>query len=261
MKRMAGFNKALALVPCSVVLSMAVGCGSAGQSTSEQKVYGGTRVPTGSWKNVVAITQKGGGMYCTGTAIAPTVVITAAHCAKGFKAANVAVYVGDGKEGGRVTGQYQAKTIKYSPKYNMTNDIAYIVLTQELDLPEEAYVPVLTAEEEIDELLKVGGVGHIVGFGNRDDGGFGVKFEVDGKITKLTSNEISIGGSGKDSCQGDSGGPVFGQLANGEWRVYGVTSRGGACGTGGIYGLMHANICWVQEDSGVDLGLPEGTCE
>jgi secreted trypsin-like serine protease len=258
---MAGFNKAFALVPCSVVLSMAVGCGTANQSTSEQKVYGGTRVPSGGWQNVVAITQRSSGMYCTGTAIAPTVVITAAHCAKGFKASNVAVYVGDGREGGRVTGQYQAKSIKYSPKYSVTNDIAYIVLTQELDLPADAYIPVLTEKEEIDELLKVGGIGHIVGFGNRDDGGFGVKFEVDGKITKLTSNEVSIGGSGKDSCQGDSGGPVFGKLANGEWRVYGVTSRGGACGTGGIYGLMHANICWVQEDSGVDLGLPEGTCD
>jgi secreted trypsin-like serine protease len=261
MKRMAGFNKALALVPCSVVLSMTVGCGSVGDSTSEQKVYGGTRVPAGSWNNVVAITQRSSGMYCSGTAIAPTVVITAAHCIKGFSASNVAVYVGEGKEGGRVTGQYQAKKIKYSPKYNTTNDIAYIELTKPLDLEESDYVPVLTDADEIDELLAIGGTGRIVGFGNRNDGGFGVKFEVDGKITKLTSNEITIGGGGKDSCQGDSGGPVFGKLANGEWRVYGVTSRGGACGTGGIYGLMHANICWVQEDSGVDLGLPEGTCD
>ena len=75
-----------------------------------------------------------------------------------------------------------------------------------------------------------------------------------------SANEIAVGGGGKDSCQGDSGGPVYGQLKSGEWRVYGVTSRGGSCGTGGIYGLMHANICWVQEGAGESLGLPAGSC-
>lgn len=260
MKRMAGLKKVAALVPCTVMLSMAVGCGQVDDTSSDTKVYGGSKVASGAWQSVVAITQKSSGMYCSGTAIAPTVVITAAHCAKGFSAANVAVYTGNGVEGGRVQGQYPAKVIKYSPLYNTTNDISYIVLSKPLDLPASAYVPVLTNKAEIAELTKIGATGHIVGFGNRDDGGFGVKFEVDASVTQVTSNEIYIGGSGKDSCNGDSGGPVFGKLANGEWRVYGITSRGGACGTGGIYGLMHANICWVQESSGVNLGLPAGTC-
>lgn len=256
------FNKALALVPCSAILALAVGCGTANPS-SDVKVYGGSKVGTGAWQNVVAITEKSSGMFCTGTAIAPTVVITAGHCA-GYKAANLAVYVGAGKEGGNVVGQYPVKVMKVSPKYNSSsgvgNDISYIVLSKPLDLPASAYVPVLTDADESAELLTIGKTGHIVGFGNRDDGGFGVKFEVDAKITKLNSIEVTIGGGGKDSCQGDSGGPVFGKLADGTWRVYGVTSRGGACGTGGIYGIMSANICWVQQDSGVDLGLPAGTC-
>jgi len=260
MKTLAGLKKTIALVPCFLVLSLSVGCGSENPEQSQQKVYGGTKSGTGTWQNVVAITQKSGGMYCTGTAIAPTIVITAAHCAVGFKASNVSVYIGEGKEGGRVVGEYPATVLKASPLYRTSNDISYILLSKPLDLPISAYIPVLTAAEEKSELLAIGKTGRIIGFGNRDDGGFGVKFEVDAKITKLTSNEVSLGGSGKDSCQGDSGGPVFGKLLNGEWRVYGVTSRGGSCGTGGIYGLMHANICWVQKDSRVDLGLPEGTC-
>ena len=93
--------------------------------------------------------------------------------------------------------------------------------------------------------------------GNRDGGGYGVKYEVDVPITKVGDNEVGLGNNGKDSCQGDSGGPAYARLKNGAWRVFGVVSRGGACGTGGIYGRMNANICWVQEDSGVDLGLSE----
>ena len=66
----------------------------------------------------------------------------------------------------------------------------------------------------------------------------GLKYEVDTTVVKNIStsipydalSEIAVGGGGKDSCNGDSGGPVYGQLKTGEWRVYGVTSRGGACG-------------------------------
>lgn len=260
-------NKALAT--CAF-LALSVACGQADEQTSESKVYGGAKVPAGGWPSTVGLVQ-GGSLYCTGTAISPTVVISAAHCAQGMSASSVSVYVGDGKDGGYVSGQYKVKKIKYSPKYNGNkgNDISYIVLSTPLNLPESAYVPVLTDADEIAELNALGAKAQIVGFGLRNGNGFGLKYEVTTSVVKSISSglsydaktEIAIGGSGKDSCNGDSGGPVYGQLKSGEWRVYGVTSRGGSCGTGGIYGLMHANICWVQSDSGVNLGLPAGVCE
>ncbi len=246
---------------CSgLVLTLAMGCGASGGSDSESKIYGGTKVTAGAWPSTVAITSFLG-MHCSGTAITPRVVITAGHCA-GASIGSTFVYTGEGKFFGLMKGQYKASRIVASPLYsNSNNDIAYILLEKPLDLPASAYVPVLTDADEVEELLGVGANAHVVGFGNREDGGTGRKYEVDAPVTEVNDNEVTIGGGGKDSCQGDSGGPVYGQLASGEWRVYGITSRGGACGTGGIYGRMDANICWVQEHSGQDLGLPAGFCE
>lgn len=257
------------LVSCALMAVISVACGEAGQQTSESKVYGGNAVAKGAWQSTVALSS-GRSMYCSGTAISPYVVISAAHCAVGKKPSSVTVYTGDGKDGGYVKGQYQVAKIVASPDYNGNkgNDISYLVLKTPLDLPESAYIPVLTDAKEIKELLAVNAKAHIVGYGLRNGGDFGLKFEVDTTVVKNIStllsydadNEIAIGGGGKDSCNGDSGGPVYGQLKTGEWRVYGVTSRGGACGTGGIYGLMHANICWIQKDSGINLNLPAGVC-
>ncbi|MES2745871.1 MAG: trypsin-like serine protease [Bdellovibrionota bacterium] len=258
------------LATSAILASLSVSCGQSGDQSSEQKVYGGTKVPAGNWLSTVGLSQ-GGSLYCTGTAISPTVVISAAHCAQGISASSVTVYTGEGKDGGYVKGQYKVKKIVKSPKYtgNKGNDISYLVLSTPLDLPASAYVPVLTDKDEIAELNKVGAKAQIVGYGLRNGNAFGVKYEVTASVVKSIStllsydsqNEIAIGGSGKDSCNGDSGGPVYGQLKSGDWRVYGVTSRGGSCGTGGIYGLMSSNICWVQKDSGVDLDLPAGTCD
>lgn len=245
------------------LLTVLSACGPNAAETSESKIYGGTKVPAGGWPGTVGITSFLG-MHCSGTAITPRVVITAGHCA-GASIGSTYVYVGEGAFFGLVKGQYKASRIVASPLYGQgnseDNDISYILLEKPLDLPADAYIPVLTDADEVNELLKVGAKAHLVGYGNREDGGTGRKYEADTTVTQVNDNEVSIGGDGIDTCQGDSGGPVYGQLENGEWRVYGVTSRGGACGTGGIYGRMDANICWIQEDSGQDLGLPDGYCE
>jgi uncharacterized protein (TIGR03382 family) len=99
----------------------------------------------------------------------------------------------------------------------------------------------------------------IVGFGNADNGPYGIKREVTTQINQITNdNEAFIGGGGKDSCQGDSGGPVYVQLTTAEgfddtWRVFGITSYGGACGTGGYYSMMHIGMEWLESESGIDL--------
>ncbi|HYX31515.1 MAG TPA: trypsin-like serine protease [Oligoflexus sp.] len=216
------------------------------------------KTKAGEWLSTVALVTNGR-IFCSGTAIHPRLVVTAGHCIQGStNPARIGVYVGEGSEGGRLTAQYTAVKMAYSPKYSNNedgwNDIGYLVLDKPLDLPVSAYIPVLMDADETAEVLQSGLSAYIVGFGYRMDG-YGVKYEVDATITKVGDSEVALGNDGKDSCKGDSGGPAFARLSNGEWRVFGVVSRGGACGKGGIYGRMNANICWIQEDSGVDLGL------
>ncbi len=230
---------------------------------SKTGIYGGQRSAFGAWPGTVGIVREGR-LRCTGTAINPRVVVTAAHCVEFVTGpSRVRVYVGEGVEGASVTGQYKVTRFAYSPLYARSdagwNDVAYLLLDSALDLPSEAYIPVLTKPEEISEVLQLGKPSTLVGFGLREDGGNGLKFEVEAPIVAVGANEVSIASEGKDTCTGDSGGPAYAQLASGEWRVYGVTSRAIAiqspCGAGGIYGRMDASICWIQSDSGVDLGL------
>ena len=241
-------------------------CGPLAEQSSQTKIYGGIKSKTGDWLNTVAISD-GHGIFCSGTAINPRLILTAAHCAKGNTEGNPArikIYVGEGSEGGTVPSQYTAKKINLSPSYGRDpkgwNDIAYIVLDKDLTLPEASFTKVLMDKGETEELLQVNATAHLVGFGIRNDGGYGIKFETDARITQVGENEVNIGSHGHDSCQGDSGGPAFAQLKTGEWRVFGIVSRGGACGTGGVYGRMNANICWVEEDSKISLGLSPEFC-
>ncbi len=260
------FQRAIQYVGWGFLASVVFACGSQQDQDSALKIYGGKKTKAGEWLNTVAITNSSGRMFCSGTVVHPRLVITAAHCVQGTSnPSSLRVYTGEGVEGGSVSPQYKGVKFAASPKYGRNpggwNDIAYIVVDKDIAIPSSSIVPILTDADETAELLKKGVNSRIVGFGNRNGGGFGVKYETDAGITSVNDNEVSIGSNGKDSCQGDSGGPAFGQLANGEWRVYGVVSRGGACGTGGIYGLMSANICWAQDDSGVALKLPEGYCD
>lgn len=82
----------------------------------------------------------------------------------------------------------------------------------------------------------------------------GIKREVTTQLNGIpASGEAFVGGGGKDSCQGDSGGPVFVQADDGSWRVFGITSYGGACGGGGYYSMMHNGIAWFESQTGYDL--------
>ena len=241
-------------------------CGSQDSAPgSELDIYGGSKVEQGKWRSAVAITNNGT-MFCSGTVVNPRLVITAAHCVRTIRNARVlGVYVGLGKEGGSVRQVTAVEKFAYSPRYSQNtagwNDIAYLKLATDINVAPENIPQILTDKDEMAEILAVGKSVRLVGYGVRDDRGFGLKYEVEAPITKFNDNEVSIGLNGRDSCQGDSGGPAYGQLQDGSWRVFGVVSRGGRCGTGGVWGRMSANLCWIQASSGVTLDLPEGFCE
>ncbi|WP_434427152.1 trypsin-like serine protease [Nannocystis pusilla] len=205
------------------------------------EIYGGVDTVTCGWPTTVSMLGQ-----CTGTLVHPEVVIFAAHCGSGYSG----VLLGESINGPK--RQVPTEFCQTFPGGGPGNgqDFAFCKLSQpQLDIP---IVPILMGCET--DILQPGQQVTIVGFGNADTGPYGIKREVVTTINSITgNNEVDIGGNGKDSCQGDSGGPVFVQLADGSWRVFGITSYGGACGTGGMYSQMHRGIDWFEQQSGIDL--------
>jgi secreted trypsin-like serine protease len=228
-------------------------CGPTEQeSTSSVKVFGGRASEDGEWSSSVAI-LRGGSTFCTGTVVHPRLVITAAHCVTNSQSdSGSSIRIGVGKHE-RTAKTYAVERVKLYPGYvdDAITDIAYLRLAQPVENVE--IIPPLTDKSEIETLLAQGAKSVLVGFGQTNTGLIGIKHQVETFVGRPELGALFIGGNGKDTCQGDSGGPAYGRLPNGEWRVYGITSRGNGCSGGGTYARMHDQICWIQKDSGITI--------
>jgi hypothetical protein len=225
-------------------------------------IYGGEPTPAGEWPAVVAVrTNK----LCTGTLVAPDLVLTAAHCFDPDPVGGVQIYVGDSLSAGQVI---LSDSWGRHPDFCLPSDcgediydFAYVRLPAPLDI--EPIVPI-TDQAEYSQAMQIGAPLWFVGFGADEEGVVGFKLQVLASLTSFNESgrEFRAGGEGKDTCNGDSGGPALVQVASGEWRLAGVISRGGECGQGGIYGVPLPELCWLRDASGVDL-LPGGceTCD
>lgn len=251
------------IVLCFSLLIMS--CGEQKSSEAQLSIYGGRSVAHEARRDAVALTDEEG-VFCSATALSPTLVITAAHCLVERSSDEIRVYVGNGEAKGLQRGQYEVERLAINPSYDPENsfkgfDAGYLLLKEPLSLPSEAFTTILTDKDEMKELLRGGSDSYLVGFGWDKKNVIGVKLETKAKVRKREATEVFLGGQGRDACQGDSGGPAYGLLKNGEWRVYGITSGGDNCGQGGFWGLMSANICWVLKDSLVtDVKIARSFC-
>lgn len=229
-------------------------------------ITGGEPTEPGEFDGVVGIVTPSGKL-CSGTVVAPRLVLTAAHClAEIAPTAELRVFFG-------ATLGSNAPTIASGrgvhPDYCATcrediYDYAYVELGADFTVPGGFILPI-TTQDEWDEAMRPGRELIVVGYGEDPDSqlpdlGIGIKRKVTIPIDRISEAglEVYARGDHRDSCNGDSGGPAFIRLEDGSMRLLGITSRGSKdCVKGGYYGAPYPALCWVRDETAVDLVGPE----
>jgi MYXO-CTERM domain-containing protein len=258
-----------ALALAAAALTGAVGPAGASPPGAGAPVVGGDPADAGAWSDAAAV-YFGDSPGCTGTLIAPDVVLTAGHCIGGARQVKLGVNKLTA-EGGETIAV--AKEIQY-PDYLTTYDVGLLVLEQ----PSAVTPRVLASGCVVERFVQNGAPVAIVGWGatnQRGDQTSNVLMEGQSTISDVDcaeghgcngavnpGGELTAGGDDVDSCFGDSGGPLYLLTDIGEFLV-GVTSRGFddaqvPCGEGGIYVRTDAVIDWIEQESGEPL--PRATC-
>jgi uncharacterized protein (TIGR03382 family) len=225
-------------------------------------IVGGTDVPAGKWPDTVAVLGETG--VCSGTLIAPDVVLTAGHCADIEPTTVVANTIDYTASGG--TKVDVARTVAY-PNWENTYDVAIVVLAQPISGVTPRRIGTSCSFNAFASNVMV----RLVGFGATDMQGEASNTQLKEAMTAVvdpmcsTGNgcntavapggEFIAGGTGTaDSCFGDSGGPVYLDTPRGP-IVVGAVSRGvnnaaTPCGGGGIYVRTDKIAEWIEETVG-----------
>ncbi|MEM9493211.1 MAG: S1 family peptidase [Myxococcota bacterium] len=209
---------------------------------TEHSIYGGHDSASCAWPTVAYAEG------CTGTLIAPDLVLLAAHCPP----PDVIKFADHLKAQPPEAHYATVDRCQAHPGYAADlpgHDIAFCLLDEPID-----FLPIIPVAAGCENAAAVpGATVTLVGFGRDERGEQGPKREVEADIRFRDNGELFIGGDGHDTCLGDSGGPAVIEVADGTWRQVAITSHGDGCGDGGYYTELAPHLDWLEQQSGRDV--------
>ncbi|MFD4901374.1 MULTISPECIES: trypsin-like serine protease [unclassified Streptomyces] len=267
------------VLPAALTLAAAaavIPLGPPAPAAADSIIVGGKPVAVADSPWTVALSSRdrfGGtraGQFCGGVAIAPTKVLTAAHClrddvlgASVTEVRDLRVIAGRDELSGPGGQEIPVRSSWVNPGYDPhTNAGDLAVLTLDRALPEKSVIPMAgagNAAYEPGTEATVYGWGDTTGYGAYASGLHAATVRVlpDSDCARAypggtqgaydASSMLCAGDTagGRDACQGDSGGPL---VARG--RLIGLVSWGSGCGSPGspgVYTRVSAAIRWMAD--------------
>ncbi|MFE2979850.1 S1 family peptidase [Streptomyces sp. NPDC059258] len=260
----------LALTAAAAVLPLA----APSAAVADSIVVGGQPAPVADSPWAVALSSRdrfGGarsGQFCGGVAVAPTKILTAAHCLSDEALGGPAQRVKDllviaGRERLSDSGglEIPVRSIWVNPAYDPDSNAGDVaVLTLSRALPKGGTIPMARSG---DAAYRAGTAADVYGWGDTTGSGTYASVLRSARIQVLPDSDCARaypGGQegtykasamlcagdpagGRDACQGDSGGPL---VARG--RLIGLVSWGSGCGrpgSPGVYTRVSAALEWA----------------